>query len=63
MDLQPTLALAAVLAAVALFAGWRGARPYQPMKGPRLVPWRFIMVTASALLMPTLVHLAQLLRA
>lgn len=35
------------LAALAGFAGWRGARPPNPMKGPRMIPWRPIMVLAA----------------
>jgi hypothetical protein len=48
MDLRLTIALFCGCAAVAAFAGWRGARPPDPMKGPRLVPWRAIMVFAAA---------------
>ncbi|MBU1376738.1 MAG: hypothetical protein KKE02_16100 [Alphaproteobacteria bacterium] len=48
MDLRTTLALGAGFAALAAFAGWRGARPPNLMKGPRLIPWRPIMVFAAA---------------
>jgi hypothetical protein len=48
MDFRILLGLAGGLAAVAGFAGWRGARPPNPMKGPRLIPWRMIMVFATA---------------
>jgi len=48
MDLRTTLVLGAGLAALAAFAGWRGARPPNPMTGPRLIPWRAIMVFAAA---------------
>lgn len=48
MDLRTTLALGASFALLAAFAGWRGARPPNPMKGPRLIPWRPIMVFAAA---------------
>mgnify|MGYP000181462506 CR=1 FL=1 len=51
MDLPLTLGLTATFLAVAVFSGWRGARPPDFLKGPRLIPWRFIMVTASAGLM------------
>ncbi|WP_296598430.1 hypothetical protein [Phenylobacterium sp.] len=47
MDLRVTIALICGFAAIAAFAGWRGARPPNPMKGPRLVPWRAIMVAAA----------------
>jgi hypothetical protein len=61
MDLTLTLALAGGLLALALFAGWRGARPPNPHRGPRLVPWRFLMVTAAAFLLVVLAHLMNLL--
>lgn len=48
MDLKLTIALFLGFAALAGFAGWRGARPPNPMKGPRLIPWRPIMVFAAA---------------
>ena len=57
------LTIGAVLAAagVAAFAGWRGARPPDLVRGPRLAPWRLIMVTAAAVAMLALVHAANLL--
>lgn len=48
MDPTTVLAVGAACAAVAAFAGWRGSRPPNPMKGPRLAPWRLIMLTAAA---------------
>ena len=47
-------AIAAGLAALAAFAGWRGARPPNLMKGPRLIPWRPIMVVAATAMILTL---------
>jgi hypothetical protein len=47
MDIGAALSLAGACAAVGVFAGWRGARPPNPMKGPRMVPWRFLMVLAA----------------
>jgi amino acid transporter len=61
MTLPLTIAIAAALLAVAVFAGWRGARPPNLMKGPRMMPWRAIMVTAAAFLLIVLVHLVNLL--
>jgi hypothetical protein len=61
MSLEVTAALCAAMAALALFAGWRGARPPDLNKGPRLMPWRAIMVTATALLLLFVVHLVNLL--
>ncbi|HEY8574430.1 hypothetical protein [Phenylobacterium sp.] len=61
MPLPLTLTLIAVLAALVAFAGWRGARPPDLVKGPRLVPWRAIMVTGAAVLLLLVVHLVNLL--
>jgi hypothetical protein len=61
MDMPLTLTISAGLFALAVFAGWRGSRPPNPHRGPRLIPWRFIMVTAAAGLLPLLVHVASLL--
>lgn len=60
MDFRTTLALGAGLAALAAFAGWRGARPPNLMKGPRLIPWRPIMVLATAAGVILLAQAAQL---
>lgn len=46
-DALPLWIIAAACAAIAAFAGWRGARPPNLMKGPRLIPWRLIMVTGA----------------
>lgn len=61
MTFQVTLALAAAFLALAVFAGWRGARPPDFAKGPRLAPWRFIMLLAAAGALLMIVHLANLL--
>ena len=61
MSLITTLAVVGVLAAIALFSGWRGARPWDPRGGPRLVPWRLIMVSAATGALIFLVHLVNLL--
>lgn len=61
MSLDLTLAILAALLAIAAFAGWRGSKPSNPVKGPRLMPWRFIMVTASALALFMLVHVVNLM--
>lgn len=61
MSLTLTLSLLAACLAVAVFAGWRGARPPDPMRGPRLVPWRFLMTLAACGALVFLVHLVNLL--
>ena len=60
MSLTTTLVLLGVALAVTVFCGWRGARPPDPFKGPRLMPWRFLMVGAAAIAMLLLIHLATL---
>ncbi|MBL8772304.1 MAG: hypothetical protein JNK30_13060 [Phenylobacterium sp.] len=46
MDIRTALALSGACLAVGVLAGWRGARPPDPMRGPRMVPWRFLMLLA-----------------
>ncbi|MFC3076575.1 hypothetical protein ACFODL_00590 [Phenylobacterium terrae] len=61
MSLGLTLALLAAAAVLAVFAGWRGARKPDPFKGPRLIPWRAIMLTSAAMALLLLVHVVNLL--
>jgi putative copper export protein len=61
MSLLLTLALLAAAVALAVFAGWRGAQPSQPHRGVRMVPWRFVMVLACAVVVLLVVHVAALL--
>ncbi len=61
MDIVLTLILAGGFLAMALFCGWRGARPSNPAKGPRLAPWTLLMMLSAAALLLMLVHLANLL--
>lgn len=60
MDLVSTLIVLAVALAVTALAGWQGARPPDLRRGPRLVPYRLVMVTAAALALFALVHLVNL---
>jgi hypothetical protein len=62
MSLELTLAIGAALLVLAAFCGWRGARPPDPMKGARLMPWRALMVLSGAGVMVMLVHLGSLIR-
>jgi hypothetical protein len=48
MDVRTLFAVGGGLAAVALLAAWRGARPPDFAGGPRLVPWRFVMLVGAA---------------
>jgi hypothetical protein len=61
MDLIPTLAITGAFLGLAVGAGWLGARPPNPHRGPRLMPWRFIMMLAAAGILIMLVHLVNLL--
>ncbi len=61
MDLTVTIMLVLAGGAVAVLAGWRGARPPNLAKGPRLIPWRPLMVIAAAFALIMLVHLVNLL--
>lgn len=60
MSWRITLVLALISAAAAIFAGWRGARPPDFRRGPRLLPWRFLMMLAGAAAVLLLVHLVNL---
>jgi hypothetical protein len=60
MSLPLTLVLLAAALALTVFAAWRGALPPNPLKGPRMIPWRFLMILAAALTMLLLIHLTGL---
>jgi hypothetical protein len=61
MDLPLTLALGGAALLFAVIFGWLGARPPEPFKGPRMVPWRFLMLLATAAVMMMGVHALNLL--
>jgi hypothetical protein len=63
MDFDLALTLAAMLGVtgIAVFAGWRGALPPDLSRGPRLIPWRPIMMLSAVVLLVLLVHLVNLL--
>lgn len=61
LSLPVTLALLAVGLGLTLLFGWRGARPPNLKRGPRLLPYRFLMLLAAAWVLVMLVHLANLL--
>ena len=44
MDWPATLAIGAFALAAAAFCGWRGALPPDLTRGPRLIPWRPLML-------------------
>ena len=60
MDLSVTLiGLAAALGLATVF-GWRGAQPPNPARGPRLIPWRFLMVLSATAALVLCAHLLAL---
>lgn len=61
MDWTITLGVILGGATVSTFAGWRGSKPSDPSRGVRLVPWRFVMILAAAVVLIALVHAANLL--
>jgi hypothetical protein len=62
LDLNLTLGLLALSVGLAVLFGWLGARPWDIRKGPRLAPWRFLMLLAATWAMLMLAHVATLLR-
>lgn len=61
MSLTPTLILLAAALALTVFAGWRGARRWQPGMKVRMAPWRMIMLLSATAVFVLLIHLAALL--
>lgn len=59
--MTPTLIALAVAAALTGFAGWRGARPWQPGMNVRMMPWRLIMLLSATAVFLLLIHLVALL--
>ena len=62
MDLEITVAIAVGAAVLAGLFGWLGARKPDPARGPRLAPYRFLMLAAAAVVLMMLVNLANLAR-
>lgn len=56
-----TLALIGTAIALAIFAGWRGSRPSDPLRGVRMMPWRLIMLLAGAAVFILVIHVGTLL--
>ena len=60
MSLTVTLAALVLILGIGAFCAWRGAAPPNPHRGPRLVPWRFLMVLCGALALYLAAHLLTL---
>lgn len=61
MSLSVTLVLIIAAVALTVFAGWRGARPWDPRKGVRMIPWRVIMLLSATAVFILAIHLAALM--
>ena len=60
MGLVPTLALTVAAVALALFCAWRSAKPFDPRKGPRMFPYRMVMLLCAACGLYLAAHLLNL---
>jgi hypothetical protein len=61
LDLPLTAILALVFALFAAVSGYMGARMPDPKRGPRMLPWRFMMLLATLMTLMLIVHLLTLL--
>uniref|UniRef100_B0T0D3 Uncharacterized protein n=1 Tax=Caulobacter sp. (strain K31) TaxID=366602 RepID=B0T0D3_CAUSK len=61
MDLPATIAVAVAALLLTVFCGWRGARPINVLKGPRLMPWRPLMMVSAVVLLLMTAHILNLL--
>jgi hypothetical protein len=60
MNLTVTVISLALLMALAVLCGWRGARPADIQKGPRMMPWRLLMMICVVAIILFVVHLLNL---
>ena len=60
MDFGPTLGVALGAATLAALFGWLGARPPNLSRGPRMIPYRFLMLLSTVAVILMLAHLVNL---
>ena len=60
MGWTPTLIALAGALTLALLFGWLGARPPNLIRGPRLIPYRFLMLLAGVGVILLLIHIKEL---
>ena len=60
VPLIPTLLLLAATLGLMVFAGWCGAQPPDVARGPRMAPWRFLMLLSGAVAFLLVIHLGAL---
>jgi hypothetical protein len=58
-----TIALSAITLLLAVFCGWRGARPPDFRAQPRIIPYRLLMLLFGATFLSLLTHLVGFFRA
>ena len=61
MDMTTTLIAGATTIALTVLFGWLGARPSNPAKGPRMAPWRPLMMAAAVTTLLLAAHALNLL--
>jgi hypothetical protein len=61
MELSTTIAIALAALLFTVFCGWRGARPINVLKGPRMMPWRPLMVAGAVVVLLMATHILNLL--
>lgn len=60
MPVTATLIVLAVSAAAAVFFAWRGAQPPDLVRGPRMLPYRLLMVLSASVALFMMLHLMNL---
>jgi hypothetical protein len=60
MPWPETLSALAIASALVVLFGWLGARPPNFDRGPRLVPYRFLMLLSAVVVEFLLVHVKEL---
>ena len=61
MSMTVTLALIAAFLAAGVFCGWRGSLPPTFKNGPRMIPWRPLMVVNALIVVVLMAHVGGLL--
>jgi hypothetical protein len=61
MSLPVTLILLAIFVGLAAVCRWRGSRPLDIVKGPRIVPWGGLMMACVVAALLMIVHLLNIL--
>jgi hypothetical protein len=61
MDLKTTAGLIVLAIALAALFGWLGGRPPNPLRGPRMVPYRLLMGLCAVAVLVLATHLAGVL--